>query len=43
MVSELSDVPTRRLSPKGRWTRGSVVARMLGLQLGGLGDPTTIE
>ena len=36
------DVPTRRLSSKGGWTRGGVPARTLGPEGGGLGSPTSI-
>ena len=36
------NVPVRRLSSEGEWTRGGVLARMLGLEGGGLGGPTSI-
>ena len=32
-----SDVPVRRLSPDEGWTQGSVLAKTLGLEGGGLG------
>ena len=36
------DVPARRLSPKGGWTRGGVPARMLAPKGGGLWGPASI-